>query len=162
MAQIWKFDCKEGTKIQPLREGQCKLIAHPHLLVQATSERFLPAWSTFTHGLANERHWLQPVLILTVHWWPHMSKCGWAMRGNREIMFIWGMTFHVTTKLLWFTISGVGGNYGHQVSERLVLSGLFFFNGPPRFDRWVIWWGSRSKHHKETSSKEILDCFFHY
>ena len=44
------------------------LIAHPHLLVQATSERFLPAGSTFRHGLASESHWLQPVLVLTGHW----------------------------------------------------------------------------------------------
>jgi hypothetical protein len=49
------------------RENQ-PLIAHPHLLVQATSERFLPAWGTFRVGLASESHWLQPVLILTIHW----------------------------------------------------------------------------------------------
>ena len=42
------------------------IIAHPHLLVRATSERFLPTWATFRAGLASENHWLQPVLVLTV------------------------------------------------------------------------------------------------
>ena len=46
------------------------IIAHPHLLVLATNERFLPAGATFIFGLANENQWLQPVLVLTVHWWP--------------------------------------------------------------------------------------------
>ena len=46
------------------------IIAHPHLLVRATSERFLPTWATFRAGLASENHWLQPVLVLTIHWWP--------------------------------------------------------------------------------------------
>ena len=31
-------------------------ITHPHLLVRATSEQFLPAGSTFRHGLASESH----------------------------------------------------------------------------------------------------------
>jgi hypothetical protein len=42
------------------------LIAHPHLLVRASSERFLPARDTFRVELANESHWLQPVLVLSV------------------------------------------------------------------------------------------------
>ena len=44
------------------------LIAHPHLLVRETSERFLPSWSTFRVGLISESHWLQLVMILTIHW----------------------------------------------------------------------------------------------
>ena len=49
-----------------------KLIAHPHILVRATSERFLPAGATFRVGLASENHWLQPILdqVLNVRWWP--------------------------------------------------------------------------------------------
>ena len=46
------------------------LIAHPHLLVRATNERFLPAWVIFRASSASESHWLQPVPVLTVHWWP--------------------------------------------------------------------------------------------
>ena len=44
------------------------MIAHPHLLVWATSERFLPTGGTFRVGLASESHWLQLVLVFTVHW----------------------------------------------------------------------------------------------
>ena len=46
------------------------LITHPHLLVRGTGERFLPAGGTFGVRLASESHWLQPILVLTVHWWP--------------------------------------------------------------------------------------------
>ena len=51
-------------------------IAHPHLLMRATSERFLPAGATFRVGLASENHWLQQVLVLTVHWWPAPVSVG--------------------------------------------------------------------------------------
>ena len=53
-------------------------IAHPHLLVRATNERFLSSRTTFRVGLANENHKMQPMLVLTVHWW-RTSKCGWAI-----------------------------------------------------------------------------------
>ena len=46
------------------------VIPSPHLLVLVTSERFLPTWGTFRTILASESHWLQPVLVLSVHWWP--------------------------------------------------------------------------------------------
>ena len=52
------------------------LIAHPHLLVQATIERFLPAWAIFSADLqpthtyrclpptnGEYQHWLQPVAL---------------------------------------------------------------------------------------------------
>ena len=53
------------------------LIAHPHLLVRTTSKWFLPAGATFRDGLASESHWLQPMLVRTVHWWPALvSVCG--------------------------------------------------------------------------------------
>ena len=45
------------------------LKAHPHILVRATNEQFLPAGATFRVGSASESHWLQSVLVLTVHWW---------------------------------------------------------------------------------------------
>jgi hypothetical protein len=47
---------------------QCQ--AHVHLLVRATSEQFLPAEATFRVGLASDSQWLQPMLVLAVHWWP--------------------------------------------------------------------------------------------
>jgi hypothetical protein len=49
------------------RRRRNKVTFHPHLLVQATNERFLPARGTFKVGLASESHWLQQVLVLTVH-----------------------------------------------------------------------------------------------
>ena len=39
-------------------------------MVRATSERFLQAGTIFGVGLAGESHWLQLVLVLTVHLWP--------------------------------------------------------------------------------------------
>jgi hypothetical protein len=45
------------------------LIAHLHLVVWATSERFPQVKATFRVGLANESHWLQPVLVGNIHWW---------------------------------------------------------------------------------------------
>ena len=38
--------------------------------MQATSEWFLPTVATFSPGSTSESHWLQPVLVLIVHWWP--------------------------------------------------------------------------------------------
>jgi hypothetical protein len=49
--------------------GACKVTAHPHLLVRAITERFLPTGGTFRVGLASESHWLQPLLVLTVSEW---------------------------------------------------------------------------------------------
>jgi hypothetical protein len=53
-----------------------RLIPSPHLLVLATNERFLPAGGIFRAILASESHWLQPVLVLTVHWWPTPAGVG--------------------------------------------------------------------------------------
>ena len=36
-------------------------------MVRTTSERFLQAWATFRVGSASESHWLQPMLVLTIH-----------------------------------------------------------------------------------------------
>ena len=52
------------------------LIAHPHKLVRATNEQFPPAGTTFRVDLASESHWLQPVLVFTVHWWPTLVSVG--------------------------------------------------------------------------------------
>ena len=35
-----------------------------------TSERFLLAGGNFRAIVASESHWLQLVLVSTVHWWP--------------------------------------------------------------------------------------------
>ena len=50
------------------------LIPSSHMLVLATNEQFLPAWSIFRAILASESHWLQPMLILSVHWWPAPAR----------------------------------------------------------------------------------------
>jgi len=44
--------------------------------VLATSERFLPVGGTFKEILASESHWLQPGLVLSVHWWPAPTGVG--------------------------------------------------------------------------------------
>ena len=41
-----------------------------YMLVRGTNERFLPTRVTFRASSASESHWLQPVLVLVVHWWP--------------------------------------------------------------------------------------------
>jgi hypothetical protein len=46
------------------------LTPSPHLLVLATIERFLSAGGTISAISSNESHWLQPMLVLSVHWWP--------------------------------------------------------------------------------------------
>ena len=53
-----------------------KLKAHPHLLARATNERFLLTRATFRSILASKNHWLQPVLVLTVRWWPAPVSVG--------------------------------------------------------------------------------------
>ena len=61
----------------------CPMIAHPHLLVWATSERFPLTRAVFRSALASESHWLQPLLVFTVHWWPDTSLCGRAMNEEK-------------------------------------------------------------------------------
>ena len=51
-------------------------IPSPHLLVLATSERFLSTRGSFRVILASESHWLQPVLVLSGHWWPTPTCVG--------------------------------------------------------------------------------------
>jgi hypothetical protein len=52
------------------------VIHSTHMLVQATNEQFLPAGGTFRAILASESHWLQRVLVLSVHWWPAPASVG--------------------------------------------------------------------------------------
>ena len=55
----------------------CPLIyCHSHLLVPPTSEGFLPVGAAFRVDVASESHCLQPVLVLTVHWWPAPISVG--------------------------------------------------------------------------------------
>jgi hypothetical protein len=44
--------------------------------VRATSERFLPTGGTFRASLASESHWLQPMLVLSIHWLPTPVSVG--------------------------------------------------------------------------------------
>jgi hypothetical protein len=55
------------------------LVPSPHLLVLATNERCLPTRGIFEAILASESHWLQPVLVLSVHWWPSPVGVGWVL-----------------------------------------------------------------------------------
>jgi hypothetical protein len=56
--------------------GMMRLIPSPHLLVLATNERSLPAGGNFRAILATESRWLQPVLVLSVQWWPAPTSVG--------------------------------------------------------------------------------------
>jgi hypothetical protein len=47
-----------------------RLIPSPHLMVLVITERFLLTRGTFRIILVNESHWLPPVLVLFVRWWP--------------------------------------------------------------------------------------------
>ena len=58
---------KSSFILEPKKIGPRSLLAHPHLPVRATSERFLPARAAFRAGSTSENHWSQPVLVLTVH-----------------------------------------------------------------------------------------------
>ena len=74
----WKFIWGPQSWTLP---GACNFISilllhSQHLLVQATCERFLPTWDTFRAILATESHRLQPVLVLSVHWWPAPTGVG--------------------------------------------------------------------------------------
>ena len=51
------------------------------MLVRATSERFLPAGDIFRAILASESHWLQPILVPSVHWWPAPVGVGSVLVG---------------------------------------------------------------------------------
>ena len=53
-----------------------QLLPSPHLLVLVTSEQLLPARDTFRAILDSESHWLQPVLVLSVRWWPTPTCMG--------------------------------------------------------------------------------------
>jgi hypothetical protein len=81
-----------GTPFREVREGHqakqvpkvhikfhivlCCFRAHPHLLVLPITERFLLVGANFGIGLASENHWLQQVLVLTVHRWPTPISVG--------------------------------------------------------------------------------------
>ena len=73
---------------KPLFEENCQLyIAHPHILVWATNERFLLAGVTFRVGSASESHWLQPMLVRTVRWWPAPVCVGELLVADEPVEF---------------------------------------------------------------------------
>ena len=71
--------------------------SHP-LMVLATMERFLPTRGTFRAILANESHWLQPVLVLSIHWWPPLVGVGRILvcQINKGMVFV---TCHLAPSL---------------------------------------------------------------
>ena len=60
-------------------------IHSPHLQVRATTERFLSAGGTFKAILASESHWLQPRLVLSVHWWLAPAGVGSVLESQRVL-----------------------------------------------------------------------------
>jgi hypothetical protein len=56
-------------------------------MVLATSERFLPAGDTYRVILASESHWLQPVLVLSVRWWPTPASVGRVIVKAQEDIY---------------------------------------------------------------------------
>ena len=83
--QVWSrlglarnFSTNESTwSVMVISSYNPPTLTHsPHNLVRATSERFLPAGGTFRAILSSESHWLQPLLVLSVHWWPAPSGVG--------------------------------------------------------------------------------------
>ena len=48
----------------------------PHLLVLATSERFLPTWHTCKAIFSQWEPLVATMLVLSVHWWPNTNRCG--------------------------------------------------------------------------------------
>ena len=59
-----------------MRATGCTSASTHRLLMRTTIERFLPARATFRSVLASDNHWLQPVLVLTIHWWPAPISVG--------------------------------------------------------------------------------------
>ena len=65
---------------------------HTGAAMWATNERFLQAGTTFRVSSASERHWLQPMLVLTVHWWDRTSMFGWAIsHRSTTLKSLWWM-----------------------------------------------------------------------
>jgi hypothetical protein len=58
------------------------------MLVLATSEQFLPAGGTFRAILTRESHWLQPMLVLSVHWWPTPAGVGRVLISSQTYSMI--------------------------------------------------------------------------
>ena len=67
---------KQTSHLRPI---SLYIIPSPHLLVLATNERFPPARGTFIKSYFSQwepPEWLQPVLVLSVHWWPAWAGVG--------------------------------------------------------------------------------------
>ena len=65
------------------------------MLVLATNERFLPTGGTFEAILASESHWLQPILVLSVHWWPTRAGLGRVLDSKIHSISLTPPTTHV-------------------------------------------------------------------
>jgi hypothetical protein len=74
--ETWSIWCHVGIHVD-FTSILHSLIHSPHMLVRATNERFLLASrGTFRASFASESHWLQPMLVLSVHWWPTPIRVG--------------------------------------------------------------------------------------
>ena len=93
------------------------VIPSSHLLLMVTSERFLPAGDTFRVILASESHWLQPMLVLSVHWWPGTPasvRFDESERSYRTRFLEFGPTLNLAPSIM-----------SKEVVEAITWSGIF-------------------------------------
>ena len=77
LQELWKVEY-----CMSMMNGIPCYLPHPHLLVWVTSVRFLSARATFKIGSGNESICLQPMLVLSVHWWPVPVSVGAVLRST--------------------------------------------------------------------------------
>ena len=94
------FSLQSSTSLPLIGLSLNLVIFHPHILVQATIERFLPAWTTFSPGSACESHLLQTMLVLTVHLWPAPICVGglWGVERWRLTTYCLKLNHHYNWK----------------------------------------------------------------
>ena len=73
------------------------------MLVLATNEQFLVAGGIFRAILANESHWLQPVLVLSVHWWLALTGVGrvLVLPSPTGYMMVWSPGFSLSIRCIF-------------------------------------------------------------
>ena len=66
-------------------------------MLWSISEQLLSTGVTFSSNLASESHWMWPVLVETVHWWPALESAGGLLvqESNLDI----GLPTHLLIKV---------------------------------------------------------------
>ena len=103
--------------------------------MRVTSERFLLAGGTFGVGLASKSQWLQPVPVLTVHWWPTpVSVGGLLVKENRKM-----------STCCWLDLISLGSwptLYAQTTSRALPCTPVFKIEAL----KWVSFWRAPKFH----------------